>query len=245
MRALPATLALALTAGSAVAAPQLSVTATYEARLLIKVADMRTDQVITPDSYRAGARLTTISALGVIKSTSLLVQADGTVAGGSPTPQIYLQTEKNKRRVVRFATPNPADPLTQLLRAALRPGNGSPCIGTAPIWDGHQRYDLTFTPSGGGSAPFGLQRATTCRLAFHPISGFSSKQEQKSPFLRGDATITFGYEPRAQLWVMTDVAMPTVVGTGHIALTSLQAIGVRPAFALPAASPIRQPRKRR
>ena len=233
MRAALAFLALIPTAGSATAAPQLSVTATYEAKLLLKVADMRTDQVITPDSYRAGARLTTISALGVIKSTSLLVQADGATTGGAPSPQVYLQSEKNKRRVVRFAAANPADPLTQLLRAELRPGNGSPCIGTAPIWDGRQRYDLTFAPSGGGKAPFGLQQATTCRLSFHPISGFSSKQEQKSPFLRGDPTATFAWEPRAQVWVMTDVAVPTVVGTGHIALTSLHAVGVRPAFAVP------------
>ena len=229
--------------GAASAAPSLSVTAVYEARLVIKVADLRTDQVVTSDGYKAGARLTTIGALGVIKPQAILAQADGGVADGAPAPSVYAQTEKNKRRMTRYAagggSRSVADPLTQLLRAALQPGGGSPCVGTLPVYDGRQRYDLTLSPAGGGTltgppAHFGLTHPLACRLGFHPISGFSGGPPKKNPFVRADPVATFAFEPRAGVWVMTDVAVPTLVGTGHIALTSVHIDGVRPVFGKPA-----------
>ncbi len=249
------TLAALAASGAAQAAPSLSITAVYEARLLIKVADLRTDQVVSPDGYKAGARLTTLGALGVIKPSSILAQADGGAADGAPAPVIYLQTEKTKRRTTRYAAGggprSVADPLTQLLRAALQPGGGSPCVGAVPVYDGRQRYDLTLSPAGAGvltgpPAHFGLTRPLACRLGFHPISGFSGGPPKKNPFVRADPFATFAFEPRANVWVMTDVAVPTLVGTGHIALTSVHIDGVKPVFGkpAPAAPPPRRPRRR-
>ena len=238
-----ALLVAATASGAAQAAPSLSITAVYEARLVIKVADLRTDQVAMADEYKAGARLTTIGALGVIKPQSILAQANGGVADGAPAPSVYAQTEKNKRRVTRYAAGggprSVADPLTQLLRAALQPGGGSPCVGTVPVYDGRQRYDLTLSPAGGGiltgpPAHFGLTRPLACRLGFHPISGFSGGPPKKNPFVRADPLATFAFEPRAGVWVMTEVAVPTLVGTGHIALTSVHIDGTRPVFGKPA-----------
>jgi hypothetical protein len=255
MRTAALALLVAAVTGAARAAPSLAITAIYEARLMIKVADLRTDQVVTPDGYKAGARLTTIGALGIIKPSTILAQADGGVAGGAPAPVAYLQTEKNKRRVTRYAAGGGgrslADPLTQLLRAALQPGDGSPCVGALPVYDGRQRYDLTLNPAGGGTlagppAHFGLTHPLACRLGFHPISGFSGGPPKKNPFVRADPTATFAFEPRARVWMLTDVAVPTLVGTGHIALTSVHINGARPALTGPAptAAPRRSRRRR-
>lgn len=242
-RALIAVLALAA-AGSAQAGGRVSITATYEARLLIKVADLRTDQVVSGDSYELGARLTTPGALGVLKPSTLLVQANGAMAGGTPAPEVFIQTEKNgqKRRVTRYAG-GPADPLSRLLRATLQSADASPCIGTVAIYDGRQRYDLTLTPDGAGQGKFTLVRPTRCRMGFRPISGFSGGPPKANPFLRGDPVATFGYEPRAKVWVMSDVALPTAAGTGHIGLTSLHIDGARPDFAK-ASTPRTAPSKR-
>jgi hypothetical protein len=243
-----------LAAGAAEASP-LAVTATYEARLLLKVADLRTDQVIGPAGYRVGARLTTVGALGFIKPSVLLDQAEGRMAGPAPEPVHFEQTEKNgaKHRNVGFhggsGWRSLADPLTQLLRAALQPGGGSPCLGALPVYDGRQRYDLTLAAAGGGAlsgpaAGFGLVRPLACRVTFHPISGFAAGPSKPNPFLRGDPVITFAYAPKAEIWVMTDVAVPTILGTGHIALTSLHLDGVRPPPA-PLPAPPKTRRRRR
>src|ERR1700742_1924139 len=126
-----AMMSMAAAVPAARAANQVSITATYEAHLLVKVADLRTDQVVTPTGFRLGARLTSIGALGVIKPTTVLVQSNGGMSGGAVAPGVYQQTEKNgaKHRVVRYTAPTPIDPLAGLLRAALQPGNGQPCIG--------------------------------------------------------------------------------------------------------------------
>jgi hypothetical protein len=239
MRAGVASILAGLVAAGAAHTQSLNVTATYEAKLLLKVADLRTDQVVGPAGYKAGARLTTIGALGVIKPSVLLDQADGRMAGPAPMPVRFIQTEKNgtKHRNVAYAggsgARSLADPLTQLLRAALQPGGGSPCVGAVPVYDGRQRYDLTLAAAGGGtlSGPaggFGLTRPLNCRVSFHPISGFSAGPSRPNPFLRGDPVMTFAYAPKADVWVMTDVSVPTMVGTGHIALTSLHLDGARP-----------------
>jgi hypothetical protein len=233
MRALA--LVIALAAASPAAADGVNVTATYEARLLIKIADLRTDQVVGPADYRLGARLTTVGALGVIKPSVLLDQANGAVRPDGLTPAVFVQIEKNgtKRRVVRYGGGGGglslADPLTQLTRVALRPGSGSPCVGALPIYDGRQRYDLVLSPAGGAAltgaaAGLGLQRGTGCRLGFRAISGFKGST-RNTPFLRGDPVASFGFSPRASVWVLTDIAIPTVIGTAHIALTGARIDG--------------------
>ncbi len=235
MRFLLVLLATLTVAGPALATPELSVTATYEARmLLLKLADLRTDQVVRQGDFQAGARVGVIGAFGVIKPSSILVQSNGSTAGGQVAPGVYIQTERKKRRMVRFG-PGPTDPLTGLLRAALQPGGGSPCIGVAPIYDGRQRYDLILSPAGGGALSgaqrnLGLQRTVACRMGFRPISGFSKGPPKPNPFLRGDPVVTFAYAPKGDVWVMTDVAVPTIVGAGHVSLTALRIDGARPAF---------------
>ena len=232
-----AAILMALAAASPAAA-DVNVIATYEARMLVKIADLRTDTVVGSTSYRLGARLTTIGALGVIKPNTLLIQANGVVRGGAPLPSVYIQTEKAKRRVTRYnggaGWKSLADPLTQLMRASLQAGGGSPCIGSLPVYDGRQRYDLALTPAGsarlsGPAAGLGLQNPVSCRFNFRAVSGFGGSKGGGS-FMRGDPVASFGFHLGGQVWVLTDVAVPTVAGTGHIALTSAQIVGVRPAL---------------
>lgn len=214
------------------AAERVSITAFYQAHLLLNIGELRTDQVVSDTGYQLGARLTTPGALGVIKPSVLLVQATGAMVGGAPAPSVFIQTEKNgqKRRVTRYAG-GPADPLSRLLRATLQSGDASPCVGVLPIYDGRQRYDLALIPDGAGEGRFTLVHPLRCRLDFRPISGFGKGPPRANPFLRGDPVATFAFEPRARVWVLTDVAVPTAVGTGHIALTSLHVDGGRPDFA--------------
>lgn len=221
------------------AAAGVNVIATYEARMLIRIGELRTDTVVDGPTYRLGARLTTIGALGVIKPNTLLIQADGVGRGGAPMPVAYTQTEKGKRRVTHFnggsGWASLADPLTQLMRAELQTGGAMPCVGDVPVYDGRQRYDLHLTPAGdgqlrGAAAGLGLQRPVSCRFGFRAISGFGGSSKGGAPFMRGDPVATFGFHPAAQVWVLADIAIPTVVGTGHIALTSARVAGVRPAF---------------
>jgi hypothetical protein len=80
-------------------------------------------------------------------------------------------------------------------------------------------------------------------MGFRPISGFSGGPPKANPFLRGEPVATFGYEPRARVWVMSDVAIPTAAGTAHISLTSLHIDGARPDFAK-ASTPRTAPSKR-
>ena len=235
---------LALLAGSPAAA-DVNVIATYEARMLVKVGDLRTDTVVGPAAYRLGARLTTIGAMGVIKPNILLIQADGVTRGGAPVPVVYLQTEKGKRRVTRYnggvGWRSLGDPLTQLMRAELQPGTGSPCLGSMPVYDGRQRYDLGLYPMGGGSltgaaAGLGLTRPVSCRFGFKPISGFGGSKKGGVNVMRGDPVATFGFHPGAQVWVLTDIAVPTLLGTGHIALTSARIGGTKPVLGGPSAA---------
>jgi len=234
-------IALLTVASSAAAAPEVSITATYEAQLLIKVADLRTDQVVTAAGFRAGARLTSIGALGVIRPAAVLVQSNGAMSGFDPRPGVYQQTEKDgqKHRVVRFAAPTPVDPLTGFLRSALQAETGSPCTGLVAVWDGRQRYDLVLSPLSGGRSKFNLIHPMACRLAFRPIAGFSHGPTKANPFLRGDPTVSFAYEPRAHVWVLTDIAVPTIMGAGHVSLTALHVNGARPDFIKPSLPPER------
>lgn len=246
-----------MTAGLLAVSPAsagVNVTATYEARMLVKFADLRTDTVVDGPAYRLGARLTTIGALGVIKSNTLLIQADGVGRDGAPIPVVYVQTEKGKRRVTRFnggaGWRSLADPLTQLMRAELQPGGGTPCVGDVPVYDGRQRYDLRLTPAGGGqltgaAAGLGLQRPVRCRFGFRAISGFGGSSRGGGAFMQGDPVATFAYHPQAQVWVLTEIAIPTVVGTGRIALTGAHVSGVKPAFPSSPPEHVIRPAKRR
>ena len=247
-------LALCLSASAADAAPRpsvtapstLSVTALYEGRLVVKVVDVRTDEIIERGGYRLGARVHTAGAIGAIKAATFLAQAEGPMATGAPVPSEFISNDGKRRRVVRFhnvSTRSPADPLTQLLRMALTPSNASPCLGVLRVEDGRQTYDLIASPGGGGDLTgsqkaLGLTGPVRCHLGFHPIAGFKPGASLRNPFMTGELFATFARTPRADIWVLSDLAVGTVLGQGHVALTGLAISGVRPAATPPPLHPV-------
>lgn len=247
--AVPIAAAAALVAVSAgPSAAALTVTAIYQARLLVKLADLRTDQIIGPAGYRAGARLVTVGALGLIKPSALLDQAEGGALNDRLTPRVFVQVEKNgaKRRTVRFGRGDPAiDPLTLMVRATLQPVALGPCLGTVTVYDGRQRYELSLTPTGTASIQpspaFGLERATACRIGFRPLTGFG-RPSKRPALLRAAPVATYAWRRGAAAWVLTDVTFPTILGDGHVALTGLSVTGARPSAAPMPAPPRRRSR---
>ena len=247
-------LALCLSVSAVDAAPRppappppnstLSVTALYEGRLLVKVLDLRTDQIVEPGGFRLGGRVHTAGAIGAIKAATFLAQAEGPMAGGAPVPSEFISNDGKRRRAVRFhhvSLRSPADPLTQLLRMALVPANASPCLGALRVEDGRQTYDLIATPGGAGELN-GAQKALAlmtpvrCRLGFRPIAGFKPGASLRNSFMTGELFATFARTPRADIWVLSDLAIGTVLGQGHIGLTGLAISGARPAVPSPTPS---------
>lgn len=230
--------AVAAAAPSALAAPPaaapLSLTLHYEGRLHVKVLEARSDHVVERTGFRAGARVKSAGALGFIKPYSILAQSTGAVAAGRPLARRFTQAEGRKRRAVAFPQKDgSADPLTQILGLMLTPATGNPCRGRLAFFDGKQRYDLTFAPAGGGrllrsQQGLKLGPAVRCRLTFRPIRGLGGSQ-RKSPVLTGEAFATFARAPAADVWVLTDVAIGTVVGQAHVSLTGLSTRGSRAA----------------
>jgi hypothetical protein len=233
--------------------PTLSVTALYEGRLLVKVLDVRTDQIVEPSGFRLGARVHTSGAVGAIKAATFLAQAQGPMTGAGPLPSEFISNDGKRRRVVRFnngSARSPADPLTQLLRMALTPGSASPCLGALRVEDGRQTYDLIASRAGGGKltgqqTALGLGHAERCALGFRPVAGFKPGASLRNPFMTGDLSATFARSTRADVWVLADLSIGTVLGQGHIGLTGLSVSGARPAAPLPGAAPTTGFRHRR
>jgi hypothetical protein len=209
----------------------LTMTLFYEGVLFIKVLQVRSDYVLTPSHYRAGARVETSGAVAAVKRFRLSATAQGGISGARLAPQEFTSTDGRKRRVVRFADPKMrgvADPLTRMLQIGLSTG-ATPCVGREAFYDGKQRYDLIFSPLRVGSLTpqiqrLGLNRPVTCALAFRPVSGLG-----KGPggSLRGPSTATFAWSPRARLWVLTGMSIGTVLGAGRIDLTNIQVSATR------------------
>lgn len=229
-------LAAALVLGRAAAAApgEVAVAQVYEGRLLVKVLDVRVDDVAGPAIYRTGARIKGSAAVSRIKPFTLLVQSNGRMVAGAPGALRYTHQEGRKRRTVRFAgSParrTPADPLTQILRIMLTPAAASPCIGTLAAYDGKQRYDLTFTPAGKGELSarqrsLGLSGPLRCNLGFRPVAGF--KGSRKGPGLTGASSATFARSAAGDVWVMTDLSIGTIIGPARLSLTDLSVRGRR------------------
>jgi len=62
---------------------------------------------------------------------------------------------------------------------------------------------------------------------FSPISGLQGKRASARDVLSGEQIATFAWSPRARLWIMTDIAVSTVIGTAHISLTQVSLSSVK------------------
>ncbi len=231
-----------------VAILQRLVTAEYEGTLFVKLMTVRSDYVLEPAAYRAGARAKSSGAVNFLHPFSVLAQSQGTFTSAGPAATV-ASTISEKRRTTDYRGKPAgfgADPLTQLLRIGLAP---QPCVGPLIFFDGKQRYRLTFSPLGGdvlsgAQRGWGLSAPVKCRLSFQAISGLGGSDARKPSALRGPVTAHFARSNAAGLWMMTGVDVGTVVGEGHIEMTSLRVSLASVPAAPPPARPAGPPGKR-
>ncbi|MCR5876544.1 hypothetical protein LRS10_21790 [Phenylobacterium sp. J426] len=215
--------------GQPPAPQQVRLAQAYEGRLLVKMLEVQSEFSISPNQYRAGARVSSAGVVNLVKSYSLLAQARGSRAGSQIRPIDFSMSQAGKRRSQRYpapAHPEAADPMAQLVRIALRDAATSPCAGRLSFYDGKQRYDVVFRPAGAGTlspaqASMRLSSPVRCQLIFTPISGFggdrSGQRRSKS-----DIHATFARAPGPGYWVMSRVEIGTPIGMGRIELIDLK-----------------------
>lgn len=155
--------------------------------------------------YRVGLALETEGMLGRVAQWKTDVRAQGQLAGGMPRPQRFtahgawreeprlttLDYPDAGTPVVTLADPAPdkdREPVPEALRAGtLDPvsaivavldqvGRGGGCDLTVPVYDGRQRYDLTFSDSGeevleASDLSSYAGPARRCEVEYKPVAG--------------------------------------------------------------------------
>lgn len=103
------------------------------------------------------------------------------------------------------------DPLSGVLALSLGDID-RPCRRKLPIFDGKQRFDLVFAPTGrvvGGGSP-------VCRVRLIPISGHK-KGEGADSVITGDIEVVMRPVPKANIVVPYRVTVPTIIGSAVLA----------------------------
>lgn len=114
-----------------------------------RVADWRTDIVATGSIAADGALRPALyrsvgAWRGEPRNTTLEYDADGTprLTVAEPPP------EEDREPVPDGMRPGTVDPMTAMVAAVQAVAAGRGCDATVPVYDGRQRYDLTFVPKG-------------------------------------------------------------------------------------------------
>jgi len=209
--------------------PVVHLTGVYEGSLLVKLLDVRSDFILGPLDYRAGARAHSSGPVDFVHPFSVLAQSQGVIRGRAAAPVGFLVVGGRKRRSVDFRGKPAAfgaDPLSQLVRISLN--DPSPCVGSMIFFDGKQRYRMSFSPLGPGALTpaqksLPLSAPTTCRLGFQPLSGLANRGGAPSTVLRGESTATFARSNLAKVWVLSRVEIGTILGPARIELTNFTA----------------------
>ena len=205
----------------------LHVASIYEGRLFIKLLNARADTYIGQSDYRSGAYALSAGGLEFIRPFEVKAISNGTIKGRSASPIFYRQSSGRKSRAVDYRRLPPSsvgDPIAQLLRLSL--AGPTPCIGAMTVFDGEQKYRITFTRQRPAALAKslngqGLTTPQACALGFSPISGFGGAKASSKGALRGNSSATFAWSSKARLWILTDIEVGTVVGPAHISLTHL------------------------
>jgi len=100
---------------------------------------------------------------------------------------------------------NALDPLSGVMALSL--GNlAKPCNQKLPIFDGKQRFDLIFTPTGRSSGP-----GQVCHVRLVPISGHK-KGEGANSVISGNIEVVLQAVPKANILIPYRVTVPTIIG---------------------------------
>jgi hypothetical protein len=162
-----------------------------------------------PGSYQFSYRQKAI--LGKKKARSLDMAFDNSgvkdvtfVPPDPPSKKAIPVTQEQLRNVL--------DPLSGVMALSL--GNiARPCEQKLPIFDGKQRFDLIFSPTGryeGGGA------GQVCHVRLIPISGHKAGQGADS-VIRGNIEVVLRPVPKANILIPYRVTVPTIIGAAVLA----------------------------
>ena len=161
-----------------------------------------------PETYNADVRRDKAA-----RHDKIDFRANATASGSSPPPA---------KGDVAAAPPRDAvDPLTAYFLVERRLGQGGNCTMTAPVFDGHHRYDLKFTDLGEQKLSAAKEQhysgdARACKMTREDIGGATDKDKVEMP-QRG----TFWYARLApgDLMLPVKAELVTDIGsvTGHLA----------------------------
>jgi hypothetical protein len=104
------------------------------------------------------------------------------------------------------------DPLSGVMALSL--GNiDKPCDQMLPIFDGKQRFNLVFAPTG---RSVGATADRVCRVRLVPISGHK-KGEGADSVISGNIEVVMRRVPKANIMIPYRVTVPTIIGDAVLA----------------------------
>ncbi len=107
---------------------------------------------------------------------------------------------------------NVLDPLSGVMALSL--GNiTKPCEQRLPIFDGKQRFDIAFSPTGRSEGKGG---GKVCRVRLIPISGHKKGQGADS-VISGNIEVVLRPVPKANILIPYRVTVPTIIGAAVLA----------------------------
>jgi hypothetical protein len=162
-----------------------------------------------PGSYQFSYKQKAI--LGKKKARSLDMAFDKAgVTGVTFTPPD--PPSKKAIPVTKEQLKNVLDPLSGVMALSL--GNiARPCEHRLPIFDGKQRFDLVFSPTG---TPAAAGADQVCRVRLVPISGHK-KGEGAEAVINGNIEVVMRPVPKANILIPYRVTVPTIIGAAVLA----------------------------
>lgn len=182
-----------------------------------------------------------------------ITETSGVLAAGSARPERYAFDYRSKGRggMVRMAfekgdvvelsalpsspaggamvplkehhTRNVLDPLSAILTLS-QPTNNQPCNRTLPIFDGKQRFNLTFKMRGTealAGARHGQARGIVCQIKYKPIGGYVANSDTRKYAAENNIEIAFRPIQGGRVMVPYRLTLPTVIGTARLDLRKL------------------------
>ena len=182
-----------------------------------------------------------------------ITKTSGSFASGKPSPENYAFDYRSKGRggLVRMQfdkgnviglsaipsapvggatvplkdshTRSVLDPLTAILTLAHARGS-KPCGRTLPIFDGKQRFNLTFKFRRYEALPGGKshgQRGIVCQIKYKPLGGYVANSDTRKYAAENNIEIAFHPVGRERVMVPYRLSLPTVIGTARLDLVKL------------------------
>nr|MCH9765036.1 DUF3108 domain-containing protein [Alphaproteobacteria bacterium] len=104
--------------------------------------------------------------------------------------------------------------------------SAAPCGRTLPIFDGKQRFNLTFKFRRHEALPAGhsthkRQRGIVCQIKYKPLGGYVANKDTQKYAAENNIEIAFRPVNRGSVLVPYRLTLPTVIGTARLDLRKL------------------------